>query len=100
MDPNSKTIIDPYEEEMERKQIMETIRSEGDQLAKAIMKIYSSSPQIVLFVPNEANGKTGALELQIQTDPKIKELTDLYTKRWHDMVEQHNKKFGLDKIMM
>ena len=93
MDSNRPIIINTYEEERERKQLMEIIRAEGDQLAKTIMKIYEHSPMTIVFVPV-------SLELQIQTDHKIKELTDLYTKRWHDMVEQHKKKFGLDKIMM
>lgn len=86
---------------MERKQLMETIQREGDQLAKTIMRMEVCFPRkVVLFVPNEKDGKVGGFELKIETPPEIQAITDLYTKRWNDMVEQHNKKFGLDKIMM
>ncbi len=100
MDPNSKTIIDPYEEEMERKQIMETIQTEGDQLSKTIMRMEVAFPRKVLFVPNEKDGKIGSFEIQFETPPEIQELIDRHTKRWQDMIEQHKKKFGLGKIMM
>ena len=100
MDPNRPTIIDPYEEEIERKQIMETIRTEGDQLAKTIMRMEVVFPRKVLFVPKEKDGNVGGFELKIETPPEIRELIDRHTKRWQDMIEQHNKKFGLYKIMM
>lgn len=88
------------EEEMERKQLMETIRAEGDQLAKTIMRMEAGFPKKVLFVPKEKDGKVGGFELKIETPPEIQELIDRHTKRWQDMIEQHNKKFGLGKIMM
>ena len=88
------------EEEMERKQLMETIRAEGDQLAKTIMRMEAGFPKKVLFVPKEKDGKVGGFELKIETPPEIQELIDRHTKRWQDMIEQHNKKFGLGKIMI
>ena len=96
---NQQTSINPYEE-MERKQLMETIKREGDQLAKTIMRMEVCFPRKVLFVPKEKDGKTGSFEIQFETRPEIQELIDLHTKHWQDMIEQHKKKFGLGKIMM
>lgn len=97
---NELSHINPYEE-MERKQLMETIQMEGDQLAKTIMRMEVCFPRkVVLFVPNEKDGKVGGFELKIETPPEIQAIIDLHTKRWQDMIEKHNKKFGIGKIMM
>ena len=91
--------VNPYEE-LERERIMHLIRTEGDQLAKRIMKMEVCFPRRVVFIPKEENGKVGSFELQFEQNPLIQEIIDQHTKHWQDMVDEHNKKFGLESIKM
>lgn len=93
MNPNSPTIINHYEEELERKRLMDLIQAESSQLAAHIAKMEVCSTM-------ECKGAGGSLELHLEVNPKIQEIIDQHTKRWQGMVDEHNKKFGLNKIMM
>ena len=79
---------------------MEQIQKEGSQLADRIAKMEVCLPRRVVFIPKEENGKVGGFELQFEQNPLIQEIIDQHTRRWQDMVDKHNKKFGLESIKM
>ena len=96
---SQQAAINPYEE-LERKRLMEQIQKEGDQLAKRIMKMEVCFPRRIVFIPKEENGNVGSFELQFEQKPLIQEIIDKHTRRWQDLIDKHNKKFGLESIKM
>lgn len=96
---SQQAAINPYEE-WERKNLIELIQREGDQLAKRIMKMEACFPRRVVFIPKEENGNVGSFELQFEQNPLIQEIIDKHTKRWQGMIDEHNKKYGFESIKM
>ena len=80
-------------EEFERKCLEKRILNEADQLKKRIAEMEVCSVK-------ECKGAGTSLELHLEVNPKIQEIIDQHTKHWQDMIDKHNKKFGLESIKM
>ncbi len=91
------SIVDWRQEEIERRCLYERIRAEGNQLAQYLAKVYLLSSRTILFIPDKT--KNGVVEIRYESSPAVKEITDMYERRWKKMIAAHCKKFGIEPPM-
>jgi hypothetical protein len=97
---NQQAAINNPEAEVDRKRLMELYSIECDKLAKTVLEMEMSYPRRVILVQEkDENGNVGP-GLRFENHPLVQKVIDQHTKRWQDLIDEHNKKYGFESIKM
>lgn len=75
----------------EAEEMQKTIKQEAALVCDHLAKIIKSSSTVRMLIPENESGE---ITVEVVVPPVVEETIRMYNKRWTDMVNKFNKKYG------